>query len=601
MNVDFDTQWRFCRQIECPCPNHRIPQLLHQNALLDSSDEQAYRALSLSNNKPTSTEITALKSAIATLQARTESVTTTARELRELRQLLSAQVDHIDVTLEGLEAESVKMVDAIAARKLPLDPVRRLPNELLRNIFQHLVSFPCYVSYNEDTTNPAQWCTPDRSESPLWALELVSKGWREALLGDPQIWSIVHIKVSSNNFNPYSCSRTTSQIATHLDRSKQSNLSVTISLSPDFNEDHLPVPFLAFLFPYAVRIRELQLVLPFRLLRDFAYMASRLRGVQCLQLTNACVRPRDATQRATPAPITLFAQCTELRSLVVVDSMNRLMSLDLPWQSLRTFRATHNFVPLFDSVKSPSPRPGQFRHVIDMAKGLEDVSLDLEAFHPQPLAGAPAAIVCARLTKLELVTRSKSEGGNRAIEQLFANVRLPLLDTLLVHSRAADGAVASAAIDASALRAIFGCVTTALRSCHITGLRLNSLQCLFDVFHSRHRLETLILEDVVGCNHPEDEWVHALSIEPFLPLLAPTDAGVLFPELRVLELRGLFDLEDGLALGIAKAVGHLSDHCDLQHFALTLHMRPSSAEEYILLQLMEDTPNFSYTYLDSDS
>ncbi|KIY66616.1 hypothetical protein CYLTODRAFT_491335 [Cylindrobasidium torrendii FP15055 ss-10] len=591
MNVDFDTQWRFCRQVECPCPNHRIPQLLHLYALLDSSDEQAYHSLSLNNNEPTATEITALKAAIAAIQARIESAAVTARELRELRLLLSAQVDHIDSTLEVLESESVKMVDAIAARKLPLDPVRRLPNELLQNVFRQLVSFPCYVLSNEGTTDSTKWCTPDRSGSPLWALELVSKRWREALLGDPHIWSIVHIRVSVHNFDPYSSSHITSQMATHLDRSKQSKLSVTISLEPGFG-DHLPAPFLAFLFPYAPRILKLQLVIPFRLLQDFKNMASRLRGVQCLQLYNVCTHQSDSVQRAAPAPVTSFAQCTELRSLVVVDSMNRLMSLNLPWRSLQTFKATHNFVPVSETVQSPSPRPGQFRHVLAMAKGLEDVSLDIEAFHPLPLADIPAAIVCARLTKLELILRSEHNRSNSAVRQLFADVHLPSLDTLLVLGRDADGGIASAAISTSALQVLFGCITDALRSCRITGLRLGTLQDLFELFHSRHGLETLILEDIVGgLTKPGGG---TLSIAPLLPLLTPTDAGVLFPGLRVLELEGQFDLEDGLALGLAKAVDHLSKHCDLQHFGFSVYERPSPVEEDVLFQLAEDIPEFEY-------
>ncbi|KIY66610.1 hypothetical protein CYLTODRAFT_463017 [Cylindrobasidium torrendii FP15055 ss-10] len=537
ISADFDIQWRFCRQAECACPNHKIPQLLHQSALVESNDEKICRSLSLNNDEPGTTEIAAVRSAISTIQAKATNVSNTVQELRELRQLLSAQIEHVDATLRDLEVESVKMVEVIAARKLPLNPVRRLPNELLQKIFRDLVSLEGHVSCEQESVYPTPWLTPNGNESPLWALELVCKGWREALMGDTEIWSIVHIQVSPTNFDPYFSSRTYSQVLMHLDRSGQSDLSMTISLAPDFHEDHIPAPFLAFLLPYASRIRKFQLVLPFRLLQDFSCMAPRLRGVESLYLINACTRLADAIQRPIPSQVTSFAQCTRLQSLVLADSMNKLMSLDLHWRSLRTVTATHNFIPIFGPVQSPSPRPGQYRHLLDMAKDLEDVYLDLEVCHQLPLVVVPAAIVCARLINLDLCIRPGCDGSNFAVEQLFRNVSLPSLETLLVQGRFANGQVTGADINSSALRALFRCIPSTLRSCHITGLRLATLEILFDLFNPLQRLESMILKDIDSLR-PVGK---PLSLAPFVePLLELTELDVIFPKLHTLELEGQF-------------------------------------------------------------
>ncbi|KIY62445.1 hypothetical protein CYLTODRAFT_494642 [Cylindrobasidium torrendii FP15055 ss-10] len=568
MNVDFDTQWKFCRRaLECACPNHKIPQLLDRQALWNSSDDCVYRALSLNNDEPSAADITALRSAIDAIQARAADVSNTERELRELRLLLSAQIEHIDATLETLQAEHVKMADAITAYKLPLSPVRRLPNELLQNIFGHLVSFPYEASFDETSIDPLEWCTSDDSESPLWALELVCKRWREALLGDAKIWSVVHVEVSADNFDPYSSSHTTSQLLTHLERSKQSDLSVTISLEPGFDEDHLPAPCMAFLYPYATRIRRLQLLLPFRLLQDFAFMAPRLRGVQHLYLINACTRRADALQRTAPGQVTTFAQCTELHSLDVVDGMNNLMALDLHWASLRTVLTTHSFTPLDSPLPSPSPRPGQYLHVLKMAKGLKHAFLDVEAFHLLPNPVATPTIICTRLTTLELVVRPEFMGSIIAVEQLFADIFLPSLESLLVEGRSEDGGVVGAGLRTTALEAISRSLSSALRSCCITGLRLNSLEVLYDLLHQRPRLESLILGDI----DREQSFEEPHSLTPLTPLLELTESGeVLLPKLHTFELEGRFKTPGRrVEQKFRRAVNRLKTHGVLQHFVLT--------------------------------
>ncbi|KAK0462135.1 hypothetical protein IW261DRAFT_1614065 [Armillaria novae-zelandiae] len=108
------------------------------------------------------------------------------------------------------------------AKKI-LSPCRRLPNELLTNIFIH-----CSLR--------------DRYRSPLdpralhWTLSHVCRKWREVAIGTPEIWS--HIQLSFVNNRLLTGSRiheAAFMLGVVLDRARPHDLDVVISLKDDIS------------------------------------------------------------------------------------------------------------------------------------------------------------------------------------------------------------------------------------------------------------------------------------------------------------------------------------------------------------------------------
>ena len=112
-----------------------------------------------------------------------ESTLRKARELLEIpRQELSktkADIAHLEAQLALLKVRREKSERSMNDFQTILSPVRRLPDDLLNEIFYH-----CSPSQR----NPAMV----GSEAPLLLTRVCSK-WRSLAMSSPRLWSELHI------------------------------------------------------------------------------------------------------------------------------------------------------------------------------------------------------------------------------------------------------------------------------------------------------------------------------------------------------------------------------------------------------------------------
>ncbi|KAK0466613.1 hypothetical protein IW261DRAFT_1321903, partial [Armillaria novae-zelandiae] len=108
--------------------------------------------------------------------------------------------------------------------KTILSPCRRLPNELLINIFIRCSSLH------------------DGLDSPLdphalhWALLYVCRKWREVAIGTPEIWSSIHLDFVDDRFlNGSRIHEAAFMLGVVLDRARPHNLDVFIRLKDDIS------------------------------------------------------------------------------------------------------------------------------------------------------------------------------------------------------------------------------------------------------------------------------------------------------------------------------------------------------------------------------
>ncbi|TDL20814.1 hypothetical protein BD410DRAFT_725077, partial [Rickenella mellea] len=94
---------------------------------------------------------------------------------------MEAELVSLDQVTLPQVAERDKLKDKILACKALLAPTRRLPSELVREIFNH--SLPSWLSKMEGSAFPR----PRVSETPL-SLAQVSRHWRQIALTTPSLW-----------------------------------------------------------------------------------------------------------------------------------------------------------------------------------------------------------------------------------------------------------------------------------------------------------------------------------------------------------------------------------------------------------------------------
>ncbi|KAJ6580827.1 hypothetical protein B0H19DRAFT_894028, partial [Mycena capillaripes] len=125
-----------------------------------------------SNEPPSDSYLALIQSAIPKIDARLARLDDEIAELR--------------VTLEQLETDRVSLLNYRTRNNAILSPLRRIPTELLSEIFQWTLP-----SLND------QWMRNrlDMADSP-WVLTRISSRWRAVSLSTPSLWSRITIDYS---------------------------------------------------------------------------------------------------------------------------------------------------------------------------------------------------------------------------------------------------------------------------------------------------------------------------------------------------------------------------------------------------------------------
>ncbi|THU94579.1 hypothetical protein K435DRAFT_798780 [Dendrothele bispora CBS 962.96] len=183
-----------------------------------------------SNTAPLQDELDSMRSSLSHAETRLSSI-------RE-------QIVFTRNSLVQLECEEQKLIKYIADQRTVLNPVRRLPPDILFELFTAcLDSTPVLDLRSSRLTEDSL-----DIKSPRWVLGHVCSVWRSVVLSSPSLWS--NIKLSITKKNSTFSSRTL-LLGLHLQRTQQRPLSV--SLYGGYNSLNESHPFLVLLLPTAPR------------------------------------------------------------------------------------------------------------------------------------------------------------------------------------------------------------------------------------------------------------------------------------------------------------------------------------------------------------
>ncbi|KAK0483994.1 hypothetical protein IW261DRAFT_1466139 [Armillaria novae-zelandiae] len=243
----------------CGCPNHYSPSTTScEEETADAGP--TFHNLLRSNDPPSPFEERELRDSMSIGEAHVTAIDDHVAALKELQRALSSQLALIGAELEGVESERGKVVARIAEHKRLLSPVRRLPPEILFKIFLGTITFPMPRT---QSLRDEDWWDFHPSESALWSTELVCKSWRRAVLNFPELWSMINVFLSDDNFS-LSNFRYVRRLGRQVARTRCHPLSILICAgSRPGKSDKLLLPQLSpLLFTMQDRIQSLYLYLP---------------------------------------------------------------------------------------------------------------------------------------------------------------------------------------------------------------------------------------------------------------------------------------------------------------------------------------------------
>ncbi|KAK0492263.1 hypothetical protein EDD18DRAFT_507956 [Armillaria luteobubalina] len=102
---------------------------------------------------------------------------------------LDAQITEVRLILDALLRDRVQAAANIREAKLILHPIRRLPEDILREIFSSCVSPQENYLYKDNTDIVP--CLD--AGNPRWTLSQTCRRWRYMALGTPSLWSCIDL------------------------------------------------------------------------------------------------------------------------------------------------------------------------------------------------------------------------------------------------------------------------------------------------------------------------------------------------------------------------------------------------------------------------
>lgn len=359
---------------------------------------------------------------IGLIQKDLQRTDTTLDGLERHRASLESRLTQVDQGIAQYAARQAVMQEAINRRKAVLHPIRRLPAEILCQIFTDALEWPIQAEWknavHHDPITPRRWWFFKDEDRLPWALELVCRSWRAAALGDPTLWSFINIVVSDRNFSPLTPAYMT-RLGTQLYRSHRAQrLSVTITLDPtSWTGMNLPIALSTILLPCAPRIHDLYLNMPIRLVGGLS-MLKNMFVLNRLRIHNMPYEP----QHSQVDQETIAAIFRESTSLCHLDTV------DMPPPHLGARLATLVDVNILHGATKTATRPIGLRAFIAHTPNLERLFVDLAGASPG--GQRPMPHTSRRLKGLTL--RIRPQTPSLALKQLFDGLLLPVLEELSV-------------------------------------------------------------------------------------------------------------------------------------------------------------------------
>ncbi len=288
------------------------------------------------------------------------------REGERYLALLQQRISLTQNTLESLLKEQDRAAKQISDSKLVLNPVRRLPPEILSHIFLSCLLPDSELLQSSDTDMDTSLIDSLNITSPPWNLSYVSSRWRKAVLTTPRLWSFVRLQLCEYEDRKASLFR----LGTYLERSGTQCLTVAIESEEDMS-DH---PVLPMILSTSPRWERLFVGLPFSALRILNNVSSSLSALRWLGI--CLYDPEPDTEPITM--IEAFRFAPQLRELELTEWDWGICFHDLfhfPWDQLIQASVDGNNMQFLAVVqRAPNMLSGSFSADVDF---LSDTPSDL--------------------------------------------------------------------------------------------------------------------------------------------------------------------------------------------------------------------------------
>ncbi|PBK76427.1 hypothetical protein ARMSODRAFT_1078560 [Armillaria solidipes] len=247
-----------------------------------------FEELSSSNDAPLDSERTALETAVREGEANLSSLPRRIAVVRE--------------TLKILLQEQTRTVKHITDAKVLLNPVRRLPADVLIDIFT-----ACLPKHTDSL---------DAKSAP-WVLSQVCAFWRQTALASTGLWAHIHLKMDLYANHTLCVFR----LGTVLHRAGMHALEVNIMGRQDFS--HHPV--FAMILPTSVRWTFLDVVAPLHSFRLFNSISHQLPLLETLSIKVSSAHRSDIKLESNFV-VYGFCQAPRLRELSLTQRLTSDMS-----------------------------------------------------------------------------------------------------------------------------------------------------------------------------------------------------------------------------------------------------------------------------------
>ncbi|KAJ7147861.1 hypothetical protein C8R43DRAFT_1237061 [Mycena crocata] len=423
------------------------------------------------------------------------------------------EIDKQQETLRGLRVDRSKVQDYANGCRAALAPVRRLPPEVLCEIFAPFSHSDPAHTKEAELDNIAKF--------ELLQLSQVCSYWHTLIMGTPIFWSDISVNTDCWPSRGYGdgCWPLNEALKTSLHRGARYPLNISVNLADISCSRGKPIPALSLLAAHSRRWQNLCLCMGAHQDYDFSQVNWKLDSLEKLSWRS---KARELTGIEA---ITIFATAPRLTEVLLYANSPRYCPR-LPWSRLRCFTYdaagsySYEVSVVLDMMRNMS-YPGATFEVRNW-NSFSVPSLDQPPF-PCRIASFLVDMVDARITR-----------------RLFAGVSLPHLRELHLRPGGHIGwSLIANEFEALSLRSSFCDTLRTFDMCQV----LITVEELVNCLASLPSLERLILSD--SKNRPtsdhlliSDELFRRLTLMP-----DPTFASSLLPRLRHFDCTSCFKFD----------------------------------------------------------
>ncbi|KAK0506591.1 hypothetical protein EDD18DRAFT_37073 [Armillaria luteobubalina] len=337
-----------------------------------------------------------LKSNIPPLEAERVSLLATVSESSNLLSILKEKIDHAQETLNMLLDGQAKVTEHQRAAKTLLHPIRSIPNDVLKHIFQFCVHEVYDLLEGLGTLNSLE------SHHPPWTLSQVCRSWRRVSLSTASLWRCLCLDFDQY-LNPNDIHLHQFMLGLHLQRARQYQLTIRLSSINDISS-HAFMPILLTSIPYWKHLRT---CIPAKSLAALSAYGSYLESLRYLDID----LPKGHCNSSID--IHTFEMAQSLRILKIESTLCHNVCLPDGGRGLTELTVRGPFVKNIFPFLSKTRNVNRLRIIFDASKPFERLD---------------SPILMPKVTKL--VISEWDDVAPSSIARIFESLELPKLSSL---------------------------------------------------------------------------------------------------------------------------------------------------------------------------